>query len=59
MPVRIDEPRHDDHVAGVDHFCRRAYVRLDRYDLRSLDQDIGLIKVANGRIERKDSPAFE
>jgi hypothetical protein len=57
--VRVDEPRHDDHAAGVDDLGRRVEIRPDRRDFGTLDQDVGLLEVADGRIHRQHGAALE
>ena len=59
VPVRVDEPRHDDHVRGVDHLRVGADVRADRGDPAFLDQHVGGVEVADLRIEREDASALE
>jgi hypothetical protein len=59
VPVRVDEPRHHDHVRGVDHLRVRADVRANRGDQAFLDQHVGGVEVADLRIEREDASALE
>ena len=59
VPVRVDEPRHDDHVRSVDHLRVGADVRLNRGDQAFLDQHVGGVEVADLRIEREDASALE
>ena len=60
VAVGIDEARHHHAFAGVDHLrVRRADVRLHRGNLLALDQDVGLLEVADGAVERKHAAALD
>jgi len=59
VPVRIDEPRYDDHVGRIDDLGLGTQVRPDRQDLLTLDQHIALGKVPDLGIHADDDSAFE
>jgi hypothetical protein len=56
--VRIDEARHDDAAAGVDHVgVAGVQVWSDGEDLLALDQHVGLGEVAHIRVHRHHGTA--
>jgi hypothetical protein len=54
VPVGVDEAGHDEEALGLDDLGVGADVRLDRDDLAVLDEDIGVGKVAQLRVNRQD-----
>jgi len=58
MVMRVDEARHHDPAARIDHRSAiRAQVRADGDDLRAFDQHVGLRKIADVRVHRHHGPA--
>ncbi len=56
MPVRVDEPRHDDHVLAVDFTSiNGADIWLHRGDLLAFDEHIGVQMLADGRVHRQNN----
>src|SRR6266536_954736 len=56
VPMCIDEPRHDDHVRGVDDLgVDRPEVWSNRCDFRPFDQDIGPPEVAEFLVNGDDT----
>lgn len=59
--MRIDEAWDDDAVAGVEHVGvrRRLQIATDARDCLTLDQHVGIRKIAERRIERQYVSAFD
>ena len=60
VAVGIDEARHHDRLGGIDHVCVGCSdVRLHRGNPAALDQDIGLLEVADRAIEAEHATALD
>ena len=60
MAVAIDQARHDNAIAGVDHLCARGIdLRRDGQNFGALDQDIAFRQVADLGVHRHDRASLD